>query len=48
MRDMTLDNPIRAIREIAHDMTGRKKVQLANGRELSALEIQAEYFGKAA
>jgi proteasome accessory factor A len=48
MRDMTLDNPIRAIREIAHDMTGRRKVQLANGRELSALEIQAEYFAKAA
>ncbi|HSI26646.1 MAG TPA: Pup--protein ligase [Aeromicrobium sp.] len=48
MRDMTLDNPIRAIREISHDMSGRRKVQLANGRELSALEIQAEYFGKAA
>lgn len=48
MRDLTLDNPIRAIREISHDMTGRRKVQLANGRELSALEIQAEYFGKAA
>ena len=48
MRDMTLDNPIRAIREISHDMTGQRKVQLANGRELSALEIQAEYFGKAA
>jgi proteasome accessory factor A len=48
MRDLTLDNPIRAIREISHDMSGRRKVQLANGRELSALEIQAEYFGKAA
>ena len=48
MRDMTLDNPIRAIREISHDMTGRRKVQLANGRELTALEIQAEYFSKAA
>lgn len=48
MRDMTLDNPIRAIREISADPTGRKKVHLANGRELSALEIQAEYFGKAA
>lgn len=48
MRDLTLDNPIRAIREISHDMTGRRKVHLANGRELSALEIQAEYFGKAA
>ena len=44
MRDLTLENPIRAIREISHDMTGRRKVRLANGREASALEIQAEYF----
>ncbi|TNC27502.1 Pup--protein ligase [Mumia zhuanghuii] len=47
MRDLTLDNPIRAIREISHDMTGRRKVALANGRELSALEIQSEYLTKA-
>src|SRR6201995_5291438 len=40
MRDLTLDNPIRAIREVSHDMTGRSKVRLANGREMSALEIQ--------
>src|SRR5207245_2577570 len=30
LRDMTLENPIRAIREISHDMTGRRKVRLAN------------------
>lgn len=48
MRDMTLENPIRAIREMSHDMTGRRKVDLANGRQMSALEIQSEYFGKAA
>jgi len=47
MRDLTLVNPIRAIREIAHDMTGRRKVGLANGRELSALEIQSEFLAKA-
>jgi proteasome accessory factor A len=47
MRDMTLENPIRAIREIAQDVTGRRKVRLANGREASALEIQAEFLGKA-
>ena len=40
MRDLTLENPIRAIREISHDITGRRTVTLANGRELSALEIQ--------
>jgi proteasome accessory factor A len=47
MRDLTLENPIRAIREISHDITGRRKVKLVNGREASALEIQKEYYGKA-
>src|ERR1700746_2394282 len=47
MRDMTLDNPIRAIREVSHDMTGRSRVRLANGRELSALDIQYEYLNRA-
>jgi proteasome accessory factor A len=46
MRDMTLENPIRAIREVSHDRTGRKKIRLANGREMSALEIQTEYLDK--
>jgi proteasome accessory factor A len=47
MRDMALENPIRAIREISHDLTGRKTVKLANGRELSALQIQGEYYERA-
>ena len=38
-RDLTLENPIRAIREISHDITCRKKVRLANGREASARQI---------
>ncbi|NYI03991.1 Pup--protein ligase [Allostreptomyces psammosilenae] len=48
LRDLALENPIRAIREVSHDITGRRKVRLANGREASALEIQEEYFTKAA
>jgi len=48
MRDLTLENPIRAIREVSHDLTGRKKLRLANGREATALEIQREYLSKAA
>ena len=43
LRDMTLENPIRAIREISHDITCTRRVRLANGREASALEIQSEY-----
>ncbi|MFL6251346.1 MAG: proteasome accessory factor PafA2 family protein, partial [Actinomycetes bacterium] len=30
------------------DMTGRRKVRLANGKEMSALEIQSEYHSRAA
>jgi proteasome accessory factor A len=47
-RDFSLDNPIRAIREISHDLTGKRPVRLAGGREASALEIQREYHSRAA
>ena len=47
LRDMTLENPIRAIREISHDLTCTRRVRLANGREASALEIQSEYLSRA-
>ncbi len=47
LRDMTLENPIRAIREISHDTSCRRRVRLANGREASALDIQGEYLLRA-
>src|SRR5437867_6512142 len=47
LRDMTLENPIRAIREISHDITCKRRVRLANGREASAIEIQSEYLNRA-
>jgi proteasome accessory factor A len=46
-RDLTLENPIRAIREISHDLTGTRMVRLAAGRGASALEIQREYYNRA-
>jgi proteasome accessory factor A len=46
-RDLSLENPIRAIREISHDVACRRRVRLANGRELSAVEIQSEYLNRA-
>jgi len=46
-RDLSLENPIRAIRDISHDMTCRQRVQLANGREISALDIQREFLDAA-
>src|SRR5437773_7749997 len=47
LRDMPLENPSRAIREISHDTTCKRKVRLANGREASAIDIQSEYLTRA-
>jgi len=44
LRDLTLENPIRAVRDISHDVTCTKKIRLASGRELSALDIQFEFL----
>ena len=46
MRDLTLENPIRAIRDLSRDPTGRVTVALSNGRRVSALELQSEYYEK--
>ncbi|MDC3376769.1 Pup--protein ligase [Candidatus Nanopelagicales bacterium] len=48
MRDLTFENPIRAIREISHDTTGTRTVTLSNGREVTALQMQMEYLDKVA
>ncbi len=47
MRDHSLENPIRAIREISHDPSGSQTVRLANGRMLSAWQIQTDYLERA-
>ena len=47
LRDMTLDNPVRAIREISHDLTCRRRIRLASGREMSALAIQSAFLERA-
>jgi len=44
IEDFTFDNPIRAIREISSDMTGRKLVRRADGRSVSGLDVQEAYF----
>ena len=47
MPDLTLDDPVHAIGEVSHDITGRSRVRLADGRQLSALDIQREYLARA-
>jgi proteasome accessory factor A len=47
MRDFRLENPIRSIREISHDLSGRQLLKLANGRSITALDMQREYLARA-
>jgi proteasome accessory factor A len=46
MRDLSLENPIRSIRDISQDPSGRKVVRLSNGRSISGLDMQREYLDR--
>ncbi len=45
--DLTLENPIRAIREISGDITCRRLVRLKSGKEMSALDMQSYFLERA-
>jgi len=45
--DATLDNPVQAMSEVSRDITGRYRLRLARGREMSALDIQRGYLAAA-
>lgn len=45
--DFTLENPIRAIRDISQDTSCRRRVRLANGREVSGLDMQRAFLDAA-
>lgn len=44
-KNLTLENPIRAIRDVSHDLTGKAQVVLSNGDSMSALDMQREFLG---
>ncbi len=43
-REMALHDPVRAIKEVSHDRTCRREIELANGRKMNAVQIQGEYL----
>ncbi len=47
MPGLILDNPVQAIGEVSRNLTGRSPVRLADGRQMSPLDIQREYLAKA-
>jgi len=44
LSNLQLANPVRAIRQVSHDITGRTPLELAEGRTMTALDIQEFYF----
>ena len=42
--DFTLLEPVRAMRQVSHDPSCRQTIELADGRKLTAVELQWEYF----
>lgn len=47
LSNLQLANPVRAIRQTSHDLTGNTPLELADGRTMTALEIQEFYFTQA-
>lgn len=45
--DHQMENPIRAIRQVSHDLTGTAPLNLRSGRQMSALELQEHYLEQA-
>jgi proteasome accessory factor A len=43
-RDLSLQSPVQAIRDISHDWTLRETVKLKDGRAMTALDIQYAYL----
>jgi proteasome accessory factor PafA2 len=43
-RDLSLRDPVRAIKEVSHDPTCRQTMELSSGRRLTAVQLQREYL----
>jgi proteasome accessory factor A len=43
-RDLSLRDPVRAIKEVSHDPGLQQTVELQNGKRLTAVQLQAEYL----
>jgi proteasome accessory factor PafA2 len=43
-RDLSLRDPVRAIKEVSHDPTCKQTMELSTGRRLTAIQLQREYL----
>src|SRR4029434_1949163 len=43
-RDLSLRDPVRAIKDVSHDPSLKQTIELQNGKRLTAVQLQAEYL----
>jgi len=43
-RDLALRDPVRAIKEVSHDTSLRRTLELSSGKKLTAIQLQREYL----
>jgi proteasome accessory factor A len=43
-RDLTVDNPVQALRAVSHDPTLKYEISMRDGRKLTAVQLQMEYL----
>jgi proteasome accessory factor PafA2 len=41
---LSLRDPVRAIKEVSHDLSLRQEIELQNGKKLNAVQLQGEYL----
>jgi proteasome accessory factor A len=41
---LSLRDPVRAIKEVSHDLSLRQEIELQNGKKLTAVQLQGEYL----
>ena len=46
-KNLTLRDPVRAIKEVSHDPTCKRELQLDSGKRMTGVQIQAEYLESA-
>lgn len=46
-KDLTLRNPVKAIKDVSRDLSCKQAIELANGQRMLAVEIQREYLDQA-
>lgn len=46
-KDLSLRNPVKAIKDVSRDLTCKQPIELASGRNVSPVDLQHEYLGYA-